>query len=483
MLIDSDYQLALKITVAVYAIVILVYSAYFFVRVRTYDGYNMGGRQIPFIPMVLTIVGTAVGGATLLGFMADAFQLGAGRLWLVLSLTLSVIILNLFFLKRLRRLGEQHTLYTVGDYAAVRYGPAARYPALIGNICAMAALTGLQFVAIATVLNLLFGLDRTTGIVVGCVFLTFKSYLGGLTAVIWTDAIQGTIQTLGVLMLLVVVYIASGGWGTIHANAIEQGQQAMLNIFGVGPAEIFIPLLTIGLAVLVRQDKWQRIWAARDIKTTVRAYWCSVGLVLITGGSIVAIGTMGNLGLGLTPDKPALIYYQIIQTTLPAAFFIVMLVVLIATILSCGDSFLIAGSTTLVSDLVRPRMVDASDQQMLRYSRLSVIAMGLISLGLALAVPRLVDLWVTGSAILASGIAIPLLAGLYWSRPDNRAGVVSMWTGLGVAIVWQLAGHPFGLHPVFVGLPACIVVFLVLALCARSSVDGAAHHQLARRSS
>jgi len=424
-----------------------------------------------------------VGGATLLGFMTDAYKLGAGRIWLVLSLTISVIILNLFFLKRLRRLGEKHTLYTVGDYAAVRYGPFARYPALIGNICAMAALTGLQFVAIATVLNLLFGIDRSVGIVIGFVFLTLKSYLGGLTAVIWTDAIQGTIQTVGILALCVVVYIASGGWDAIHANAVEQGQQAMLSIVGVGPAEIFIPLLTIGMAVLVRQDKWQRIWAARDIKTTVRAYWCSVGLVLITGGSIVAIGTMANLGLGLSPDNPALIYYQVIQATLPPAFFILMLVVLIATILSCGDSFLIAGSTTLVSDLVRTRVGDASDHKMLRYSRLSVIAMGVMSLGLAMAVPRLVDLWVTGSAILASGITVPVLAGIYWSRPDDRAGVASMWTGLVVAIVWQVAGHPLGLHPVFVGLPACIFVFVVLAFRPRPIASGVAYHQAARPSS
>ncbi len=460
----GDNDIWLKLVVMGYALAILGYSFYVFRRVRTYDDYNMGGRRMPLLPIVMTVAGTAVGGATLLGFMAKGFTDGLGQLWLVISLALSVLVKNLFFLKPLRRQGEIHNLYTVGDYAAVRYGPAARYPAMLGNLAALGALTGLQFLAIATVLDILFGIDRTYGVLIAFAFLTLKSWLGGLASVIRTDAIQGAIQTLGIVFLGVAVYAASGGWGAVHERAMSNAKLGMLDLFDTTAGQILLPLLTIGLSALVRQDPWQRIFAARDLKTTVRAYWISIVVLMITGGSVVAIGVMANLGLGLEPDAPSLVYYAVIDQVLPPTLVIVMIIVLIATILSCGDSFLIAGSTTLVADLVSPRVHEPSEVFMLRASRWAVVAMGVLSLALALAVPRLVDLWITGSAILASGVAVPLLCGLFWQRPGNEAGLSAMWAGLITAIVWQLAGHPFGLHPVFVGLPLSAIVFIVMTV-------------------
>jgi Na+/proline symporter len=75
---------------------------------------------------------------------------------------------------------------------------------------------------------------------------------------------------------------------------------------------------------------------------------------------------------------------------------------------------------------------------------------------------------VKGSAMLVSGLLAPVLIGLAWSGVTRFAGVLSMWTGLVVAIVWQLLGHPFGIHPVFIGLPLSIVVLFAVSLLSRS---------------
>lgn len=44
------------------------------------------------------------------------------------------------------------------------------------------------------------------------------------------------------------------------------------------------------------------------------------------------------------------------------------------------------------------------------------------------------------------------------------AGVTSMWIGLIVATSWQILGHPFGIHPVFLGLPISIISLIVISL-------------------
>lgn len=471
MLINESFKPILIILLTVYAFSIIGYSYYFYRKARTYESYNMGGRAMPLTPMILTIVGGAVGGSTLLGFMTDAYLLGMGRIWLVISLAFSLAIFTLFFVKRVRKVGDEQQLFSVGDYAAYRYGNAARYPAFIGNIAALGALTGMQFVAMATVFNLVFGLDMTIGILISCVFITLKTYLGGLTAVIWTDAIQGTVQTIGIIALGVCVYFLTGGWENVSVNVNSLGMTDFLSPTNAGVAEILIPFLTIGAATLVRQDTWQRVWAAKNIKVSVMSNWLACFFVLLTGVVIIFIGVFAKAGLNIVTDKPELIYYDVIFGSIPFWFGAIMFIVLIATILSCADSFFIAGSTTIVSDVIKPLMKKQTDAKLLFYSRLMVIVMSIFSLSLAFAIPRLVELWMTGSAITVAGLLAPILLGLLWKKPNNLAGVASMWTGIILAIVWQLAGHPFGIHPVFIGFPLSVIALLVFTFIPTKSED------------
>jgi solute:Na+ symporter, SSS family len=468
--INESNQTILIVLLALYAVSIIAYSYYFYRKARTYESYNMGGRAMPLLPMILTTAGGAVGGSTLLGFMTNAYLFGMGQIWLVISLAFSLAIFILFFIKRIRKAGDEHQLFSIGDYAALRYGKAARIPTFIGNMAALGALTGLQFVALATVLNLIFGLDMTVGIIISWLFITLKTYLGGLTAVIWTDAVQGIVQTLGIILLLFFTFSLTGGWDNVVRNVTAVQSDEFLSPVNIGVAEILIPFLTIGASTLVRQDTWQRVWAAKDINTTVKSTWLACAAIFVTGVAIILIGIFAT-SLGIMTDQPNLIYYELILGEIPFWFGALMFIVLIATILSCADSFFIAGSTSIVSDIVKPLMKVESDAKLLLYSRLMVLVMSVLSLFLALAIPRLVELWVTGSAILVAGLLAPILLGLFWEKPSDIAGVTSMWSGLILAIIWQFAGHPFEIHPVFIGFPVSVIVLLVITFTTNDSAN------------
>lgn len=169
-----------------------------------------------------------------------------------------------FLLKRVRKLGEVHNMVTLGDYTALRYGEKARIPTVISVLFSYCAMTGMQFVAIGTILNLIIGLDMTLGIVLGWLILTLKTYLGGLKAVIWQDVFHGTIQTLGIVILFVVVVVAAGGWELIAENARSMNEESMISILNIETSEIFVYLLTLGVYQFIRQDLWQRVWAAKS---------------------------------------------------------------------------------------------------------------------------------------------------------------------------------------------------------------------------
>src|SRR5699024_5845249 len=164
-------------------------------QIKTYDDYNVAGRSVSMFPLILTFAGTAVGGSILLGFMENAYLFGMGQQWLNTSIFITGIITAFFLIKPIREIGEKYHMVTLGDFTALRYGEAARIPTVISVLLAYCSVTGMQFVAIATILHLTIGLNMTAGIIISWLLLTLKTYFGGLKSVIWQDAVHGTLQT------------------------------------------------------------------------------------------------------------------------------------------------------------------------------------------------------------------------------------------------------------------------------------------------
>ncbi|PAQ16427.1 sodium:proline symporter [Bacillaceae bacterium SAOS 7] len=461
---DPNVKTTILIAVFLYSFAILAHSFYFFKSVKTSDDYNVAGRSIPTFPMILSIVGTATGGASLLGFMGDAYNGGLGMLWMIFPVYLVGALWILFFLKPIRNLGTKYRMVTLPDYIALRYGEKSRLPALLCILVAYASITGLQFIAIATFLNLMFGLNMTAGIIIGCVFLTLKTYIGGLKAVIWADSIQGTIQTLGIIILFVTVFLSSGGWSTVKENALAMNQPQLVDIFGISTVSVFVFMFTLGAYQFVRQDNWQRVWAAKTDKVATNSNWLAWIVGLTTSILIILTGVFALLGLNIKTDQPSLIFYQVLNETMPLPMIVIMVIALVATIVSCADSFFMAGASSIANDIIKPYFNITDDRKMLAYSRLSVIILSVIALVMALSIPQLVPLWVAGTAMLTSGLLVPVIAGMLFKRVSETAGTVSIWTGLLTAVSWQLAGQPFGIHQVFPGLLISIIAIVIVTL-------------------
>ncbi|MCT7653720.1 hypothetical protein MBH78_00680 [Oceanimonas sp. NS1] len=91
-----------------------------------------------------------------------------------------------------------------------------------------------------------------------------------------------------------------------------------------------------------------------------------------------------------------------------------------------------------------------------------MVIMSLLSAGLALYAPKLVSIWILGSAMLVCGVLVPAIAALLAKELNRTAGILAMWTGLGSAVGWQLIGQPFGIHPIFIGLPIALLLLPVI---------------------
>ena len=66
---NNNEQFVLGFIIIIYFVFLLIMSLYIKRNIKTYDDYNMASRTVSVIPLILTFVGTGVGGATLLGYM------------------------------------------------------------------------------------------------------------------------------------------------------------------------------------------------------------------------------------------------------------------------------------------------------------------------------------------------------------------------------------------------------------------------------
>src|SRR5699024_2828746 len=143
------YELLIMILVSIviiYFFFLFILSFYINKRsIKTYDDYNLASRNVSLFPIILTFVGTAVGGSTLLGFMENGYLLGMGQQWLNISLFVMGILMAFFLVKKIRKIGNKYKMVTIGDYTALRYGEPARTPTIISILIAYCAITGMQF--------------------------------------------------------------------------------------------------------------------------------------------------------------------------------------------------------------------------------------------------------------------------------------------------------------------------------------------------
>ena len=98
---------------------------------------------------------------------------------------------------RLWRLAEAHDFYTTGDILEFRYGPAVRsVTAVVTCLGALAILAG-QLIAGAAILNVVIGMPRWAGSLIGAAIMTVYFTAGGLLGTAWVNSLQLIVMLVG----------------------------------------------------------------------------------------------------------------------------------------------------------------------------------------------------------------------------------------------------------------------------------------------
>ena len=179
----------------------VIFGAAFFFKNKTSDQLTSGGGKLPAWVVGMSIFATFVSSISFLALPGKAFMSNWNAFVFSLSIPFASILAVKFFVPLYRSLGS----ISAYNYLEIRFGAWARIYASSCYMLTQLMRTGAILLLLALPLNALFGWNVKTTIIVTGIAITIYSMLGGIQAVIWTDAIQGIILIVGAVVCAVIL--------------------------------------------------------------------------------------------------------------------------------------------------------------------------------------------------------------------------------------------------------------------------------------
>ncbi|MDX9909878.1 MAG: sodium:solute symporter, partial [Mariniphaga sp.] len=167
----------------------VLFGASFFFKNRTTNQFTAGGGNMPAWVVGMSIFATFVSSISFLGLPGNAYSSNWNALVFSFSIPFASILAVKFFVPLYRSIGS----ISAYNFLETRFGTWARLYASACYLLTQLMRTGAILLLLALPINALFGFNVKTIIVVTGIAVALYSMLGGIQAVVWTDAIQGII--------------------------------------------------------------------------------------------------------------------------------------------------------------------------------------------------------------------------------------------------------------------------------------------------
>ncbi|XP_064785153.1 sodium-coupled monocarboxylate transporter 2 [Oncorhynchus masou masou] len=190
--------------------------------------FLVGGRQMTCGPVALSLTASFMSAVTVLGAPSDVYRFGGSFVLFGVAYTFVVIATAELFVPVFYRSGITSTY----EYLEIRFCKGVRMAATLIYILQTILYTGVVVFAPALALNQVTGFNLWGSIFATGIVCTFYCTLGGLKAVVWTDAFQMVVMVVGFMTVLVQGTRKTGGAASVWEVA-KNGNR--LDIFDFDP--------------------------------------------------------------------------------------------------------------------------------------------------------------------------------------------------------------------------------------------------------
>ncbi|MDR1136149.1 MAG: sodium:solute symporter family protein [Clostridiales Family XIII bacterium] len=435
---------------------------------KSMDDFGIASNRFGATVLAIVSIGAWVGSGGLIGLASSGYSDGVMGYWEYAMGYISMLPFIFLFVTRIKFL----KLFTIPDFFALRYskyGEAIRYPTGVIYMVRNATVLGMQLNALAFLFTAFFELDHVLGVLLASAIVVIYTAMSGFLSVMITNVIQSIFQTITPFVAFFFIIKLAGGWSNISEYYMDIDLSGNLSLFNnldwIGAVIYYA--FTVGLFYIIAdQGDWQRIGAAKNAKIARNSllFGTIAVLPILILPCYIGAGARFVMGEGIAPN---LVFYELIKLGGPVMS-AVLLVGALSTIMSCTSTYLFAGGMNLSHDVIvqflKSRGKTIDDKKEIFYSKVGIALCCGVGILFALKVQGLIALWSAGLSICASGLIVPFLFAWFNKKSNTESALAGMIAGGIVAFVWTMLDNPFGLDPIWIGLPVSIIACTITPL-------------------
>ena len=462
-----------SIVFVVYLAFMLGIGVYFFVKSK--DGgekdYFLGGRQMGPWVSALSAGASDMSAWVLMGLPASIYAFGIGQAWVAIGLAIGYAVSWTVEAPRLRRFTiVANDAITVPQYLTNRFVSKSKALQIICAIIFLAAYTiyaASSMKACGTLFHTVIGIDATLAMYLAAAIIVGYTFLGGFSAVCWTDFFQGMLMLAALLIAPIFALIVIKGGGAAESVAdlpanywnLFSSWKDIVSGLGWGLGYFGMPHIIVRF-MSVRSDK--------DLKKSAKIGITWNVLIVIFS---VAAGCIGHLLLGEISDSST-VFIQMVRMLFPALISGVLLSAILAASMSTADSQLLASASAFASDVYKPvfRKGKASDKEMLWAGRFVVLAISVIAVLIA-SDPNsgtIMGLVENAWGLFGAAFGPAIMLSLFWKRFNFEGAIAGIVTGAVVDVLWLLCLSSTGIYEIIPGTIAGLIAAIIVSRCTKA---------------
>jgi len=459
----------LGIFILVYLLAVFYCGWLAYKRTKDVDDYMLAGRNVnPYI-LALSYGAAFISTAAIIGFGGVTGTLGLGTLWLVfMNIFVGIFIAFVVFGARTRRIGLNLGAVTFPELLGRRF--QSRF--IQGYSGALIALfmplyAGIVLIGGARFMETALSIDYNIAVLILIVIVAAYVITGGLLAVMYTDALQGTLMLVGMAILLVLTYAKLGGVVEAHqaltnlapmvpeslAAGGHQGWTAM-PAFGspIWWTMVSTIILGVGIGVLAQPQLAVRFMTVDSKKSLNRAVFAGGPFILMMAGVAYIVGGLSNvhffntvemISIDVAKGNLDVIMPEYINSAMPELFVIFFMITLLAAAMSTLSSQFHTMGTAIGHDFYREFLMKGNAGNTITVTKLGIIVTIIFSVILAYILP--ISIIARATAIffgLCAAAFLPMYIGaLFWKRMTKEGAIASLIIGTFSSLFWLAFVH------------------------------------------
>ncbi len=408
------------------------------------SGYFLAGRSLTWPLIGLALFSTNISTIELVSLAEEGYKSGLlyGNLEWMAALTL--VILAVFFAPFYIR----SRVTTLPDFLLKRYNNSCRvFHVVISIFSAIFIHIGFALFAGAKVLEGLFNMSIMVSITIILVLTGLYTIIGGLKAVVLTEAIQTIVLIGGSVVMTVIGFQQVGGWEGLTAS-VNPEMLTMLRSSQESPGmpwySVFLGYPIIGIWYFCTdQTIVQRVLGAKDEKhaqvgSIFAGFIKILPVFIFVMPGLICLGLIKQGALPNTLDDPAQTYAFLMTHLLPIGVKGIVVAAMLAALMSTVSGALNSIATVFCYDIYKPLRPEISDRKLLVVGR--SVTFGAIVLAILWA-PQIgkfgsiLEGNTTMICYIAPSITVVFLGGVLWRRASAKGAFITLCAGTVMGII------------------------------------------------